>query len=265
MNKAAEARKIMRKWKIARTEHLEALIRDKFGMSDSAFRQLLCRLRADRHIFTSYLVDQTIHFDRSAFKRWQFLEALPDTEHEKFISKSGIEHNLQMFDLANSIESLWPSFEVIPNVLSEKSQSTFGVSDHREKHSPDIILRSRDANESGSIFVEVERSLKERSRYQKKWMAYEGDPTISICIYWISDAAILNRLISDAETFFMGGLGVGDFKLGFVDHREFKLHQSSSSITVVSTAGRSIQKVGSMIAKAVEARCSEIRLNRGVS
>lgn len=263
MNKSSATREVMRRWKIARTEHLETLIRDKLKMSDSAFRQLLCRLRADRHIYTSYLPDQTVHFDRSAYRRWKFLEELPESEQEKFISRSGIEHNLMMLGLANQIDALFPDLAMIPNVLSEKSLSTFGVEDYREKHAPDFVCRSKSDDCSSYFYIEVERSLKEKGRYKRKWMAYEGDSSISSCFYWVSDKRILDRLVGDAQRFFSNGMAFGDFKLGFVHTVDFERQLADTPIIVCSSSGRAEKTLRRTFEEARIPREQKIKTMRG--
>jgi len=264
MNKASFTRNIMAKWKTCTTLHLEQLVRDELRMTDSAFRQLLCRLRADRHIFTSYFPDYTLHFDRGSYRRWKFLEELPDTEREKFVSKSGIEHNLEMLGLSIQLKRLWPEFDVIPNVLAEKAVNTFGNHDRREKHIPDLVLRSS-SYDSSFIYVEVERSLKERGRYVRKWTAYEGDFSVGACLYWISDKRILSRLVSDAAEFFSRGLGFEDFRIGFISSEDFAQRSNHVEVEVVSAAGRSAQRLDSVFAQSKAVRRSELQLQRGAN
>lgn len=217
MSYADQVRSFMKVWRMSNLDSLRKGAFLENAPSEATLRQTMRRLRRAKALFTSRLGTDFLHFDPSLKNRWAYIEKLPVEERQIFKSRSGIEHHLKLQELALNILGIDRELQILPNTLSETAHSTFSG---RHKHLPDLSIVKSLRNSKTILYVELERSLKAKSRYLEKWRAYESDEQIAAVLYCTTRPETDARLEEAMKQFFDRSNGFDGFQMALVKEED---------------------------------------------
>ncbi len=199
-------------WRITTHSRLKA---ELCSLTDEHISQSLWRLRKRRKVVSLKVGNEWYHFDASMKRRAEALRELSADERDVSFSSWGMQHHLQVIDLGIRLKYQFPEHQITPNLFSEHhsfTQGSLGLGN--KKYAPDLIVAPAFGTQE-CIYIEVERTMKSEARYLDRWLAFEGDPHVSLCLYWITDRRLAARLQDFAIKYFQGSRVELGFTLGF--------------------------------------------------
>jgi hypothetical protein len=240
-----QVKSFLSKWRIASTELLRNEAFSETPPKQNLHRALTC-LRRAQLISSLSVAGVWYHFDYHLKRRFEALEKLSYKDRTKRFSSWGMDHHLKVIQVGLTLEKCFPDIHLNANLFSDHVSFSTGSQGQRGlKFVPDLTLTSNDSTPELS-FIEVERTLKSKRRYEQRWLAYENDSSLVSCIYWVFDSYNATRLMELMSAYFQDGRARKKFRLAIVLDKDFQKSPSEKSVTVFNRYGRykdSVQNV----------------------
>ena len=235
----------MQQWKMATPSQIREFAFSNEAISDAVFWNVLKRLKK-RHLLQSVQCGLTTVYFSYAYKRWRHLSKLPLEHRAAFIQSSGIQHNLDMLELAGRFQQLQSQCWIKPNIHSEEVLARTSATSHEGNNFfPDLVIQQGFSQESSTLFyIEVERTLKAKERYKDRWRAYEADNKIKSCLYFTPEALVESALAKMAIDFFRRDFGSKRFSIGVLRARTISDISSDSTVSLFSLQKKQGVKLG---------------------
>lgn len=200
MNKLSTPKTILNllnKWKIISSELMPEVISTD-AIRKGTLKGALKRLRMRGELFSLRVGDPWIYFHPRFVKRWEALKKLDSTSRFRKFYQWGIDHHLKVVSVGRKIESLLPRIQIVANFGVDDSPLNHGsVSFMGRKFVPDLIVSDAILEARKFAFIEVERTIKEKSRYRDRWLSYSKEQELGCCLYWVFDRFHQGRLMNE--------------------------------------------------------------------
>ena len=168
------------------------------------------------------------------------------------VSSWGIIHHFKILDLGLSLRGTYPELCIRPNLFSDHVSFSLGSTGRSgKKFVPDLIVSTRNLDTPRTLYIEVERTVKKKSRYDERWLAFESDRLVDDCIYFLDDFYNTRRIRSFAESYFSDGQARPEFFLGFVDSSKGLMN---STVTIYKARGQNVSQLNDIFNQLLKGR-----------
>jgi hypothetical protein len=227
----------LEKWKIANTDMLKSAVPVE-SVSNGSFRTALKRLRRRGDMLSLRVGPIWYHFDRRLKARYEGLEKFHFLDRQEKFSAWGFDHHLKVVEIGRKIERTFRQLEVTANLGSDYVSYGYGTRiNSKTKFVPDLMVCRKDLDKPKYHYIEVERTIKERARYDKRWLAYEGDENLDCCLYWVFDRYHEKRLERFMEKYFRAPYISENFRMALLLDENFERSRHEPAVSTFSFEG----------------------------
>lgn len=216
----------------------------KNQISEDSLSKAIFRLQQQGELQSVRVGNQHLYFDRLLKKRSEALIEKTMKERLGKISSWGIRHHFKILEIGLQLKDIYPALCIKPNLFSDHvsfSLGSFGRGG--KKYAPDLILSTSNLESPRSLYIEVERTVKKKTRYDERWLAFENDPHVSGCLYWLDDFFATKRLLHLAKNYFLDGRARPSFFLGFLNAAAPFLNDG---VSIYSSQGQKVSNLNNM-------------------
>lgn len=190
---------LLNKWKIVSSDTLAEVIPPE-NIRSGALKGALKRLRQRGEIYSIRIGNPWIYFHPRFVKRWAALKQVDAPNRFRKFYTWGLDHHLKVVNVGRKLEERFPRLHIVANLGTEDSPINQGsIAYDGRKFVPDLILSDSILSDRKYTYVEVERTIKEKSRYRDRWFAYARDPNLECCVYWVFDRFHQSRLENEMQ------------------------------------------------------------------
>lgn len=190
---------LLNKWKIISSDMLVDVI-PKEHIRNGTLKGALKRMRIRGELFSLRVGDPWIYFHPRFVKRWKTLRRLDKNLRFRKFYQWGLDHHLKVVSVGRKLEALISKAQILANFGIDDSPLNHGTVDFNgKKYVPDLIVSDAILDARKYAFIEIERTIKEKSRYRERWLSYASDPSLGCCLYWVFDRFHKNRLENEIQ------------------------------------------------------------------
>src|SRR5262249_33140120 len=143
-------------------------------------------------------------------------------------------HHLFVVQIGRELERRFPEISVRANLFSD--HKTFSRRQKR-KFVPDLILTGTSSGSQVYAYVEVERTMKKKTRYRERWVDYDCDPHLDSCVYWVFEREVGEKLRKLMIKHFRSEHADKEFKLGVLYDKDYTLDPTGKIVQVADFVG----------------------------
>lgn len=240
-------------WRLLDVEDLKWIFKDQLGNKDRYLRLLLHRLAKASKVFRIKNGNLNLVFDKKWHSRWQYLNRLQETSSDLPLKRAGFIHHLELVRTGVLLQSLNPSLNIRPVFNLDPSMRRNNSAGIEQLYSPDLVGVDERNGES-LLYIEYEATAKTPARYWDRWTCYEGDPSISFCLYVVDSPELEVRISNHMREYFRRTYSTTSYQMGVI--QKSKLHRCGE-VLVLSPGNESKRLVEQLFS------VSEKRLSHG--